>query len=247
MAASMVHRGPDAGRAWSDSGIGLVHRRLSVIDLTGGDQPMRNSSGSLQVVFNGEIYNYRELRHQLERNGHRFCTRSDTEVLLHLYQERGEDLVTALRGMFAFALWDATRRQLLLARDRVGIKPLYLYRDSRQLVFGSELKALLAGADIPRDINPAALDDYLTYGMVQGGHSILKNVTRLPAATTLLIRQGELHERSRRYWSLSFAPRSGWTEASAEEAVRSKVAETIRMHMVADVPVGAFLSGGIDS
>src|SRR5438552_12773134 len=179
MAGSVAHRGPDAQGLWTGPGIGLVHRRLSIIDLAGGDQPIGNEDGSVQVVFNGEIYNYRELRAGLEARGHRFRTRSDTEVLVHLYEEEGEQLVGRLRGMFAFALWDRRRRRLLLARDRVGIKPLYLYRDAEKLLFGSELKAILAHPDVACVVDPEALEDYLTFGMVVGGRSIFRGIERL--------------------------------------------------------------------
>src|SRR3954467_2482134 len=144
MGDAIAHRGPDAEGFWTDPGLGLVHRRLSIIDLAGGDQPIGNEDGSVQLMFNGEIYNYQQIRAGLEARGPRFRTRSDTEVIVHLYEEEGERLVERLRGMFAFALWDRTRRQLLLARDRLGIKPLYIYRDGEKLVFGSEIKAILA-------------------------------------------------------------------------------------------------------
>ena len=144
MGEAIAHRGPDAEGFWEEPGIGLVHRRLSIIDLAGGDQPIGNEDGSVQVVFNGEIYNYRELRDDLTARGHRFRTQSDTEVLVHLYEEEGERLVERLRGMFAFAIWDRREQRLLLARDRLGIKPLYVYRDAEKLLFGSELKAILA-------------------------------------------------------------------------------------------------------
>src|SRR4051812_19895251 len=148
MADAIAHRGPDAEGFWTAPGVGLVHRRLSIIDLAGGDQPLGNEDGSVQVIFNGEIYNFQELRAGLEARGHRFRTRSDTEVLVHLYEEKGETLVECLRGMFTFALWDRPRRQLLLGRDRLGIKPLYVYRDHEKLLFASEIKAILAHPDV---------------------------------------------------------------------------------------------------
>src|SRR4051812_31677280 len=165
MGDAIAHRGPDAEGFWAEPGLGLVHRRLSIIDLAGGDQPIGNEDGSVQVVFNGEIYNFLELRGWLEGRGHRFRTHSDTEVLVHLYEEHGEHLVERLRGMFAFALWDRPRRSLLLARDRLGIKPLYFYRDAEKLVFGSELKAILAHPGVPRAVDLEALEDYLAFGM----------------------------------------------------------------------------------
>src|SRR5439155_13693751 len=165
MGDRIAHRGPDAEGFWTAPGIGLVHRRLSILDLSGGDQPLGNEDGTVQVVFNGEIYNYLELRAWLLGRGHHFNTKSDTEVLVHLYEEAGDALVERLRGMFAFALWDARRQRLLLARDRLGIKPLYFYRDGEKLVFGSELKSLLAHPGMSRYLDPAALEDYLAFGM----------------------------------------------------------------------------------
>src|ERR1035437_9781927 len=161
MALRVVHRGPDASSVWSAPGVGLVHARLSIIDLVTGDQPIGNEDGSIRVVFNGEIYNYRELRQQLLSNGHRLRTNSDTEVLVHLYEDFGDTFVTRLRGMFAFALWDGRRRRLLLGRDRLGIKPLYIYRDREQLLFASELKAILANPSVSREIDDRALNEYL--------------------------------------------------------------------------------------
>src|SRR5690348_14634314 len=176
MGDRIAHRGPDAEGFWTEPGIGLAHRRLSIIDLAGGDQPIGNEDGSLQVVFNGEIYNFQQLRAGLEARGHRFRTRSDTEVLVHLYEEEGDRLVERLRGMFAFALWDRPRRTLVLARDRLGIKPLYVYRDAEKLLFGSEIKALLAYPGLAPALDPAGLEDYLTFGMVPGSTTIFRGV-----------------------------------------------------------------------
>src|SRR3954463_13282001 len=178
MGRALAHRGPDGEGFLSEPGVGLVHRRLAIIDLEGGRQPLGNEDGSIQVVFNGEIYNYQELTAWLEGRGHRFRTRSDTEVLVHLYEELGDELVTRLRGMFAFALWDRPRRRLLLARDRLGIKPLYLYRDSEKVIFGSELKALLAYPGLARDVDAAALEDYLAFGMVSGTRTIFRQAEK---------------------------------------------------------------------
>jgi asparagine synthase (glutamine-hydrolysing) len=247
MGNAIAHRGPDAEGFLIEPGLGLMHRRLSIIDLAGGDQPIANEDGSVQVVFNGEIYNYQHLRTGLRARGHRFRTDSDTEVLVHLYEEHGEDLVDHLRGMFAFALWDRTQRHLLLARDRLGIKPLYVYRDAEKLVFGSELKALLAHPGVARAIDPAAIEDYLTFGMVPGPRSIFKRIEKLPPAHTLLVEPRSLQRSPRRYWQLHLHSDDRLSADEWREAVQSKIAETVRAHLIADVPVGAFLSGGLDS
>jgi asparagine synthase (glutamine-hydrolysing) len=247
MGQSIAHRGPDAEGFWAEPGIGLVHRRLSIIDLSGGDQPIGNEDGSVQVVFNGEIYNFLELRAGLEARGHRFRSCSDTEVLVHLYEEEGDQLVQRLRGMFAFALWDRTRRRLMLARDRVGIKPLYLYRDSEKLLFGSELKAILAHPSVERAVDPEALEDYLAFGMVSGTRSIFRKIEKLPPAHVLTVGAGELHRAPRRYWQLRIAADKGLSVDEWRETLEAKLAETVRVHLIADVPVGAFLSGGLDS
>lgn len=247
MGDSIAHRGPDAEGFWIEPGIGLVHRRLSIIDLGGGDQPIGNEDGSIQVIFNGEIYNYRELRASLEQRGHRFRTQSDTEVLVHLYEDEGEQLVNRLRGMFAFALWDRRTHQLVLGRDRVGIKPLYVYRDPQKLIFGSELKAILAHPGVDRSIDPAAVEDYLTFGMIAGSKSIFRNVEKLAPAHVLIADATNLTNSPKRYWQLRFEPDERLTSEEWQEAIRAKVNESIRLHMIADVPVGAFLSGGVDS
>jgi asparagine synthase (glutamine-hydrolysing) len=247
MAAAVAHRGPDAEGFYRAPGVGLAHRRLSIIDLAGGDQPIANEDGSVQVVFNGEIYNYRPLRGQLEARGHRFRTQSDTEVLVHLYEEHGEDLVTRLRGMFAFAIWDAGRRRLMLARDRVGLKPLYTYGDAEKFLFGSELKAILAHPGVDRRIDPAAVEDYLALGMVPGSRSIFRAARKLPPAHVLSIRAEDLGAAPRRYWRLQIEPDHSRTPEQWQEAIEAKVAETVAAHRIADVPVGAFLSGGLDS
>lgn len=247
MGESLAHRGPDAEGFWAEPGVGLVHRRLAIIDLAGGDQPIGNEDGSVQIVFNGEIYNFRELRADLEARGHRFRTNSDTEVLVHLYEEDAEQLVERLRGMFAFALWDRTRRRLLLARDRLGIKPLYLYRDGEKLLFGSEIKSILAHPGINRRVDPAALEDYLTFGVVPGPRSIFAGIEKLPPAHVLTIGPGSWDGIPRRYWRLSLEPDHGPSADEWGEAIRSKLDEALRLHMIADVPVGAFLSGGFDS
>src|SRR5262245_46400277 len=202
MGASIAHRGPDAEGIWREPGIGLVHRRLSILDLEGGNQPIGNEDGSIQVIFNGEIYNFHELRRDLEARGHLFRTRSDTEVLVHLYEEHAEGLVERLRGMFAFALWDRKKKKLLLARDRLGIKPLYVYRDHEKLLFGSELKAILAYPGVPRNLDVVALENYLAYGIVTGSRSIFQGIEKVPPAHVLVASAAELSAAPRRYWQL---------------------------------------------
>jgi asparagine synthase (glutamine-hydrolysing) len=247
MSQSIAHRGPDGEGFCSEAGIGLVHRRLSIIDLATGQQPLGNEDGSIQIVFNGEIYNYQHLRAGLETRGHRFRTHSDTEVLVHLYEEEGEHLVQRLRGMFAFALWDRPRRRLLLARDRLGIKPLYLYRDAEQVVFGSELKALLACPGVPREVDAASLEDYLAFGMVSGTRTIFRGVEKLAPGHTLLLGHDRPDPACRRYWQLAMEPDPLPSAEEWQEAIRAKLDEAVRLHLIADVPVGAFLSGGLDS
>ena len=247
MGDAIAHRGPDAEGFLNEPGIGLAHRRLSIIDLSSGDQPVGNEDGSIQVVFNGEIYNYRELRSALLQAGHVLRTQSDTEVLVHLYEQHGERLVEHLRGMFAFAIWDRPRRRLLLARDRIGIKPLYVYRDAEKLIFGSELKAILAHPGVDRTLDAAALEDYLAYGMVVSPASIFQRMEKLPPAHTLTVTAGTLAAAPRRYWQLRFEIDERLSVEEWEEAIRAKVDESVEGHLIADVPVGAFLSGGVDS
>ena len=247
MGETLAHRGPDAGGRWIGAGVGLAHRRLSIIDLAGGDQPIGNEDGSVQVVFNGEIYNYRDLKAELESRGHRFRTQSDTEVLVHLYEEMQERLVDRLRGMFAFALWDAKRERLLLARDRVGLKPLYYSRDAKRVLFGSEIKAILAWPGVSREIDVEALEDYLTYGVVPGERSIFRHVRKLPPAHTLVIDRRNGNASPTKYWELNVQPDESRTDEEWIEALSAKFDETVEAHRIADVPIGAFLSGGVDS
>jgi asparagine synthase (glutamine-hydrolysing) len=247
MRDSLAHRGPDAAASWTDPGIALTHRRLAIIDLATGNQPVANETGSVRAVLNGEIYNYRELRAWLRSRGHRFSSSGDAEVLVHLYEEDGADCIARLRGMFALAIWDGAERRLLLARDRVGLKPLYIHRDATRLVFASEVRALLAYGDIERTVDPGALETYLGYGAVLGPSSIFRDVQRLPAAHVLQVSAGTLDALPRRYWQLHYDPQPGVPAAVWGERIRAAIDESMRLHMVADVPVGALLSGGIDS
>jgi asparagine synthase (glutamine-hydrolysing) len=249
MALSLVHRGPDGGGVRRDGSVGIGMRRLSIIDLTGGDQPMANEDGTIWVVFNGEIYNYRELTVDLRSRGHRFATSSDTEVLLHLYEEYGHRCVESLRGMFAFAIWDAGRRTLLLARDRFGIKPLYYAATRHGLLFASELKGLLQSPWLSRRLDREGLVDYLRYGYIPDPGSILEGVAKLPPGHTLYVRGGR-PDLPRPYWSATPLFRDeneGLSETEACARLGEELEDAVRSHMVSDVPVGAFLSGGLDS
>jgi asparagine synthase (glutamine-hydrolysing) len=245
---TLFHRGPDGGGAYTDGPLGIAMRRLSIIDLATGDQPLANEDGSVWTVFNGEIYNYREITRDLVGRGHRFKTASDTEVLVHLYEEYGERCVDRLRGMFAFAIWDTRKQSLLLARDRLGIKPLYYGETAEGFAFGSELKTLTQVPWLPRTVDPAAVVAYLQRGYVPDPATILKGVVKLPPGHTVVVRRGHA-EAPRRYWdsTAAFRERAAGTDAEAAEALWGLVGDAVRSHLVSDVPVGAFLSGGIDS
>ena len=250
MCRALAHRGPDDEGIRVQGPIGLGHRRLSIIDLSpAGHQPMGNEDGSVWVVFNGEIYNFLELRRDLERAGHRFRSRSDTEVLLRLYEQRGEDCVTELRGMFAFAIWNERTRTLLLARDRLGVKPLFYRAGRESLVFASELKALLRAPEVERSIDPLAIHHYLSFQYVPSPLSVFRGVKKLPPAHVLVCRDGDVHLR--RYWRLSYLPKrqagNARELAALEDELRERLTDAVRCRLVSDVPVGAFLSGGIDS
>jgi asparagine synthase (glutamine-hydrolysing) len=239
------HRGPDDEGLHADGPCSIGMRRLSIIDLAGGHQPLSNDDGSLWLVCNGEIYNFRELRQQLERLGHRFKTSSDSEVILHGYAQYGDEVVHRLNGMFAFALWDARRQRLIIARDRLGIKPVYLYRDARRLAFASEAKALLALPGVSAEIDPVALHSYLNLGYVAAPLSMFRGIGKLPPASLLVVERERVAER--RYWRVPATIDRRPSEAEWVERVRTRLDESVRMQMVSDVPIGAFLSGGIDS
>jgi asparagine synthase (glutamine-hydrolysing) len=246
MCQAQAHRGPDARGVHLADGVGLGIQRLRVIDLLTGDQPIHNEDGSVTVVLNGEIYNYRELRRRLSGNGHRFSTDGDTETIVHLYEERGSACVRELHGMFAFALWDSRRRQLLLARDRVGKKPLFYCERPGALSFASELAALMQDPEVPREIDHHAIDAYLAHGYVPAPLSAFAGVRKLMPASVLTYRDGET--QIERYWHLDYSSkRSPCPEREVEEEVRSAIRKAVRRRMIADVPTGAFLSGGIDS
>jgi len=244
MCNTLVHRGPDDEGFFVDQNVGLGMRRLNVIDLATGHQPISNEDGRLWIVFNGEIYNYPELRKELEEKGHRFSTNTDTETIVHAYEEYGEHCVTKLNGMFAFAIWDCRKQKLLLARDRLGIKPLYYFLDNRHLVFGSELKAILEHREVPRAIDLEALDSYLTFEYIPAPLSIFKGIKKLPPGHTLVLQDGKASIRQ--YWDLSFERFEG-REEDLSQALYDLVKDSVRMRLISDVPLGAFLSGGIDS
>jgi asparagine synthase (glutamine-hydrolysing) len=248
MCRVLAHRGPDDEGVHVDGPFGMGMRRLKIIDLATGRQPIRNEDGTVWTVFNGEIYNYLELRRCLERAGHVFATSSDTEVIVHLYEDHGDDFVTHLAGMFAIALWDARRRRLLLARDRLGIKPLYYLVDGERVLFGSEIKALLA-AGAPREIDLQALHDYLSLNYVPGPRTILRAVKKLPPGHLMVCAGGDV--ALRRYWRLAYPAPAGngrpRPEASYAEELRALLRTTVAQHLLSDVPLGVFLSGGVDS
>jgi len=246
MCRAMVHRGPDEEGVYLGAGVGLGMRRLSIIDLEGGQQPISNEDGSIWVVFNGEIYNHRELRRQLTRDGHAFRTASDTEAIVHLYEDLGPRAVERLRGMFAFALWDAPRRQLLLARDRLGIKPLYYAELDGGVVFASELKPILQRPDIGRELNWEAVGHLFTFLATPSSSSIVKGVRKLEPARFATATDGR-GVRVERYWDVEFQPDEHSSEEELVEQLRELLVESVRLHQISDVPIGAFLSGGIDS
>jgi asparagine synthase (glutamine-hydrolysing) len=246
MAARLRHRGPDDGHVWADGPIALGHRRLSVIDLSPrGRQPMSNEDGSVWVVFNGEIYDHAVLRDELVAKGHTFRSETDTEVLVHLYEEHGPKLLDRIDGMFAFALWDARERRLLLARDHLGEKPLFYHEDGAVLRFASEPRALLADPAVRPEADPRAIDQYLTYGYVPSPGAAFRGMRKLPPGHVLDVRGGRLELR--RYWALRYGPKRRGSEAELAEELHDRLRGAVRRRLVADVPLGAFLSGGLDS
>lgn len=248
MASAIAHRGPDGEGAYVGHGVGLVHRRLSIIDLSGGGQPMSNADGTVWITYNGEIFNYLELRSELVSRGRRFRTSSDTEVLLHLYEENGPDFVSLLNGDFAFAIWDGRRRCMLLARDRIGVRPLFYAQRRGALYFASEVKALLQVPGFRPELDPVALDQIFTLWTPIAPRTAFKGIAELAPGEVMLVENGE--SRSRRYWSLDFPdlgdedPRS---EGGLGEELRTLLEDSVRIRLRADVEVGAFLSGGLDS
>jgi asparagine synthase (glutamine-hydrolysing) len=247
MCSAIVHRGPDDEGVYLGDGVALGMRRLSIIDLEGGHQPISNEDGSVWIVFNGEIYNYRELRQGLEQRGHVFKTDSDTETIVHLYEESGARCVDRLRGMFAFAIWDERKRQLLLARDRLGIKPLYYAERDGELVFASELKPILQLPHVPRAVDWGAAHHLFTSLSTPSDRSIVDGVAKLEPARTAVASRTSPRLRIEKYWDIHFAPNERASEGELIEQLRHLLTESVNLHQVSDVPVGAFLSGGLDS
>ena len=246
MCGAIAHRGPDGEGHHSAPGVGLGMRRLSIIDVSGGMQPISNEDGSVTVVFNGEIYNHNEIRSRLIASGHRFATRSDTETIVHLYEDKGADLVHDLRGMFGIALWDSRRKSLLLARDRLGIKPLYYWQTNDGVAFASELRAFLALDEFPREIDRVSLARFLSLGYVPDPMCIFRGVKKLPPGHSLTW-DAESGIRVQRYWSPVGKEDSAMDEVTAVEELERRLIDAVASHLESEVPLGAFLSGGIDS
>ncbi|MCG2737380.1 MAG: asparagine synthase (glutamine-hydrolyzing) [Candidatus Methanoperedenaceae archaeon] len=245
MTEAIKHRGTDDEGFFSDQDIGLGMRRLSIIDLSTGKQPIHNEDESIWIVFNGEIYNFQELKLSLEKIGHRFYTNSDTEVIIHAYEEFGEKCVNKLRGMFAFAIWDANEKKLFLARDRFGIKPLYYSNIESKLFFGSEIKSILQYKSYNQEINLSAIHDYLSYLYIPAPKTIFKDINKLPPAHILCYKNGKM--KIEKYWDLTFPEQKNLGEEYYIKKTRELLEESVRLHMISDVPIGVYLSGGLDS
>ncbi len=245
MCDAIHHRGPDSEGTFIGHQVALGARRLSIIDLTTGDQPVRSADGQITIVFNGEIYNFQDVRAELERMGHQFHTQGDTEVVVQSYLAWGEDFLDRLNGMFALALWDEPRQRLVLARDRLGKKPLLIVQEADTLVFGSEFRAVLQHPLVHREIDPQAIDDYLTLGYVPSPRTGFRQIRKLPPGHMLVWERGEA--RIRQYWSLEFEPKLAITEGEAIDQFDALFEDAVRLRLISDVPLGAFLSGGIDS
>jgi len=245
---SQHHRGPDEGSLHAEPGLGFGHRRLSIIDVATGQQPLFNEDGSVCIVFNGEIYNFQELVPELEALGHRFRTRSDTEVIVHAWEAWGEACVKRLRGMFAFALWDRNKQTLFMARDRLGVKPLfYAVLDDGLLLFGSELKSVLAHGGLRRDIDPLAIEEYFALGYVAEPRTIFRQARKLSPGHLLTWRRGAVEPKPRPYWDINFTLGNPIGVEDACEELRVRLRESVRLRLISEVPLGAFLSGGVDS
>ena len=248
MNESQAHRGPDEGSLHVEPGVGLGHRRLSIIDVATGQQPLFNEDGSVAIVFNGEIYNFQEVIPELQALGHVFRTRSDTEVIVHAWEAWGDACVQRLRGMFAFALWDRNRQTFFLARDRLGVKPMYYaVLDDGLLLFGSELKSLLAHGGLKRDIDPLAVEEYFALGYVAEPRTIFKQAHKLSPGHMLSIRRGQPVPEPQPYWDVRFTLDNPISAEDACDELRARLTESVRLRLISEVPLGAFLSGGVDS
>jgi len=248
MTDSIRHRGPDDEGFYINGNVGLGFRRLSIIDLSTGHQPLANEDDSIWIIFNGEIYNYQELHDDLIRKGHVFRTKSDTETIVHLYEEYGTDCLKFLRGMFGFSIWDNKKQQLFCARDRFGIKPFYYYTDHEKFLFGSEIKPILKTDHIDKTLSYDALDSYLAFGYITSDLSIYKHIKKLqPGHYLLLSLKDKSSIKVERYWEIHFEPDYSKTEAQWSHELEACLSEAVKLHMISDVPLGAFLSGGIDS
>ena len=247
MIGTLSHRGPDATGVYAGEGTGLAHARLSIIDLSGGGQPMSIADGRFWITFNGEIFNYLELREELIQKGHSFATRSDTEVILHLYQEEGENCVQRLNGQWAFAIWDTSAKKLFLSRDRVGVRPLFYTQTADQFLFASEIKALFASPDVVRNLDPVALDQIFTFWVTLPPRTAFKDISQLPPGHSLVLENGQL--RIWKYWNLEYEPDCGSVEDEKRlsEELLALLLDATRIRLRSDVPVGAYLSGGLDS
>ena len=245
MTQVLAHRGPDGEGFYFNGPIGLGMRRLKIIDLVTGDQPIHNQAKTVWVVFNGEIYNYKTLRNELASKGYQFYTQSDTEVIVHLYDEYGENFIEHLNGMFGLALWDGKEQKLVIARDRAGEKPVYFYQDKEQFLFASELKAILESAEIKREVDPVALHYYLVYGRVPAPFGIIKNVRKLEPGQLLVVKDQKI--KISEYWRLSFKEKFNLPEEEIKKLFLAQLEQSVASRLVADVPLGAFLSGGVDS
>ncbi|MFZ1545553.1 MAG: XrtA/PEP-CTERM system amidotransferase, partial [Candidatus Nitrotoga sp.] len=242
------HRGPDESGLHAEPGMAMAHKRLSIIDLSSGHQPLFNEDGSVVVVFNGEIYNFVDLIPELQALGHTFRTRCDTEVIVHAWEQWGEACVERFRGMFAFGLWDRNKETFFLARDRLGVKPLYYaLLDDGQLIFGSELKVLTAHPALRRDIDPRAIEEYFAYGYVPEPRTIYQQALKLSPAHTLTVKRGQPIPQPREYWDVPFQPITPMTQAEAQEELLPLLRESVKIRLASEVPLGAFLSGGVDS
>jgi asparagine synthase (glutamine-hydrolysing) len=245
MCQAIHHRGPDDMGIWCNRHVGIGMKRLSIIDLTGGHQPIHNEDKTCWIVFNGEIYNFKELREELEKRGHVFSTSSDTETILHLYEDYREHCVDHLNGMFAFAVWDEKEQTLFIARDHLGIKPLHYFFDGQSLIFGSEIKSILRSGMVQPEMDPQALVNYFFYGYVPDPETMFKGIQKLPPAHHLTLKKGQLSIK--RYWNVHFEPDYSHSEQYFIERSLELMQSAVKMRLISEVPLGAFLSGGVDS